>query len=317
MTAEYVQLGRTSLRVSLICFGCWQMGQTFWGLVPEKDLAAAVHKALDLGINLFDTADAYGDGLAEEILGRALKGVPRESYILATKVYHHCLPERNNARHPDLSYEYIIWECDQSLRRLGVETIDLYQAHAFDVLTHPEETARAFEVLKQRGKIRYAGCSNYSVEQLRAALRFGRMDTLQPHYNLLTRDAEEDLFPFCMAEGIGVLAYSPLQHGLLCGKFAGNETFTDFRAGHPMFRGDEFRKNVARVNRLRPIAAEYGLTITQLVLTATFAHPAVTCAIVGIKNSAQIEEAAGAMGKSISRWDYYQIRDALTVEMWP
>ena len=312
MTKERVQLGRTSLMVSPICFGCWQMGQTFWGPVPEEDLRAAVRKALDLGINFFDTADAYGDGLGEEILGRALKGVPRESYIVATKVYHHWLPERNNARHPDLSYDYMIWECEQSLRRLGIDTIDLYQAHAFDVLTHPEETARAFEALKQQGKIRYAGCSNYNLEELRVALRFGRMDTCQPHYNLLKREAEEDLFPLCMAEGIGVLAYSPLHHGLLCGKFTGDETFTDFRADHPMFQGDEFKKNVERVNRLRPIASESGLTVTQLVVAATLAHPAVTCAIVGIKNSAQIEDAAGAMGKAISRWDYYQIRKALT-----
>ncbi|MFH1741766.1 MAG: aldo/keto reductase [bacterium] len=314
MPNERVQLGRTSLMVSPVCFGCWQMGQTFWGRIPEDDLIAAVHKALDLGVNFFDTADAYGNGEAEEILGRALTGISRESYIVATKACNRWLPERDNARVSDLSYDYLIWECEQSLRRLGVETIDLYQAHAPDVLTHPEETARAFETLKQQGKIRYAGCSNYNVEQLRAALRFGRMDTLQPCYNLLVRKAEEDLFPLCMAEGIGVLAYSTLQYGLLTGKFTGKETFTDLRAGHPMFQGDEFKKNVERVNRIRPIAEENGLTVPQQVIVASLAHPAVTCAIVGIKNSRHIEEAAGAMGKTISRWDYYQIRKALTAE---
>jgi len=317
MAKERVQLGNTALMVSPVCFGCWQMGQTFWGTVPEEDLVAAVHKALDVGINFFDNADAYGDGLAEEILGRALKGIPRENFVVATKACHHWLPERNNQRVPDLSYDYLIWECEQSLRRLGLETIDLYQAHAFEVFTHPEETARAFEVLKQQGKIRYAGCSNYNVEQLRAALRFGRMDTVQPRYNLLCREAEDELFPFCMAEGIGVLAFSTLQYGLLTGKFQGDETFDDLRKTHPMFQGEEFKKNVNRVNRLRPIAEANGMTVTQQVIAATLAHPAVTCALVGVKSPKNIEEAAGAMGKNVSRWDYYQIRKALTSDVWP
>ena len=149
------------------------------------------------------------------------------------------------------------------------------------------------------------------------ALRFGHIDTLQPCYNLLTRGPEEDLFPLCMAEGIGVLAYSTLQYGLLTGKFTGNETFTDLRAGNPMFQGDAFKKHVERVNRIGPIAEANGLTIAQQVIVATLAHPAVTCALVGIKNPKHIEEAAGAMGKSITRWDYYQIRKALTSDVWP
>ncbi len=317
MTETRVQLGRTDLMVSPICFGCWQMGQTLWGRIPEEDLTVAVRKSIELGINFFDTADAYGDGTAEEILGRALKGIPRDSYVVATKLYHHWLPERNNARQPNLSYDYIIWECEQCLRRLGLETIDLLQSHAFDVFTHPEETARAFETLKQQGKIRYAGCSNYNVEQLRTALRFGRMDTFQPLYSLLTPQAEQDLLPLCMAEGIGVLAYSPLYRGLLCGKFTGDETFDDVRKGDPWFTGEKFKQTAQRVQRLGPIAKEYGLTITQLVLAATVAHPAITCAIVGIKNEKQMREAVGAIGKEISRWDYYQVRKALVSERWP
>ncbi len=311
MVEERVRLGRTSLMVSPICFGCWQMGQTFWGRVPEEDLIAAVRRALELGINFFDTADAYGNGTAERILGRALKGFHRDSFIVATKVYHHWY-EDDRPRHPDLSYDYIIWECEQSLRRLGLDYIDLYQAHAFDVLTHPEETARAFEKLKEDGKIRYAGCSNYNAEQLRAALKFGRMDTLQPRYNLLQREAEETLFPLCMAEGIGVLTYSSLAMGLLTGKFTGKETFSDVRANVPLFQGENFRRNVEKVNRLKPIAEEFGVTVTQLVLRTTLSHPAVTSAIVGIKRPEQIEDAAGAIGWALSRQDYYRIREALS-----
>ncbi len=311
MVEERVRLGHTSLMVSPICFGCWQMGQTFWGKVSEEDLIASVRRALNLGINFFDTADAYGNGTAERILGHGLKGFDRDSFIIATKVYYHWYDD-DRPRHSDLSYNYMIWECEQSLKRLGLDYIDLYQAHAFDVLTHPEETARAFEKLKEDGKIRYAGCSNYNAEQLRSALKFGRMDTIQPLYNLLQCEAEETLFPLCMAEEIGVMTYSSLAMGLLTGKFTGKETFDDVRATKSLFEGENFRSNVEKVNRLKPIAAQFEVSVTQLVLRATISHPAVTSAIVGIKRPEQIEDAAGTIGWTLSRQDYYRIREALS-----
>ncbi len=305
-----VKMGRTSLLVSPICFGCWQMGQTYWGKVPEEDLVASVRRALELGVNFFDTADAYGNGTAEEILGRALKGHDRESFVVATKVCHHWYDDAPRTR--DLSYDYILWECDQSLRRLGIDYIDLYQAHAFDVLTHPQETAKAFEWLKEEGKIRFAGCSNYTTQQLRMALEFGRMDTIQPRYNLLQTEAEEALFPLCLSEEIGVLTYSSLAMGLLTGKFTGEETFSDVRANNPLFQGDSFHRNVGKVDGLKPIAAKLGVSVTQLALRATISHPAVTSAIVGIKRPEQIEDAAGAMDFELSRQEYYGVRDALS-----
>jgi len=308
---ERVKLGRTELRVSPICFGCWQMGQTYWGKLPEDDLKAAVRRAVELGVNFFDTADAYGNGYGEEVLGDAVRGIPRDRVILATKVCHHWFDEPGSPRHPDLSYDYILWECEQSLRRLKTDYIDLYQAHAFEVMTHPAETARAFEKLKKDGKIRYAGCSNYTVEQLRAALRFGRMDTLQPRYNLFQRDIEKDLLPLCIAEEIGVLTWGSLRFGLLSGKYTGEETFDDLRKDDPDFQGEAFKKNVAKVDKLKPIAQSLGRSVTQLVLRTTVQHPGIHCAIVGIKRPAQIEEVVGAMGWSLSLRDLYRVRDAL------
>jgi len=309
--AEMITLGQTDLKVSRICFGCWQMAHNqFWPVVDEQALRDALGRALELGVNFFDTADAYGDGFAEELLGRLLKGVPRDRFVLADKVYHHWLGEPGSPRVGDLSCEYIVWECEQSLRRLGLEHIDLYQAHTFEVMTHPEETTRAFEKLRKAGKIRYYGVSNFNVEQLRCFRAFGRYDTLQPRYNLLDRAAEQDVFPYCMAERIGVLTYSSLMYGLLTGKFRGDERFEDVRATAPAFQGETFKQNVEKINRLGPIAERLGRSVTQLALRFILEHPAVGCAIVGIKNARQIEEAAGAMGWRLSREDYYAIRTA-------
>ena len=304
-----VKLGATGLEVSPICFGCWQMGQTFWGKVPENELIEAVHAALDLGVNFFDNADAYGDGDAERILGRALKGVQRERFVTATKVYHHFYPDGH--RHPDLSEDYILSACEASLERLGLEFIDLYLCHAFEQLAVFEGIANAMEKLVREGKIRAYGVSNFTVEQFRAVRKFGRFNSLQPCYNLLEPDAEKDLLPYCQSERIGVLVYSSLMRGMLTGKFKGDETFTDLRGGDKRFSGEQFKAMVAKVDKLRPIAEAKKCTVSQLSLAATTAHPSIHCAIVGIKNAAQIREAAGVADVKLSREEYHQIRNAL------
>jgi len=304
-----VTLGSTALEVTPVCFGCWQMGQTFWGKVPEQALIEAVRAALDAGINFFDTADAYGDGVAEETLGRALRGVPRSQVVVATKVYHHFYPD--GRRHPDLSERYIVQACEASLRRLGMEHIDLYLCHAFDQFTPLEETALAMATLEKQGKICAYGVSNFTLEQLRAARRCGDFETVQPYYNLLEPDIEKDLLPYCQVENLGVLVYSPLLRGLLTGKFTGAETFTDLRGNDDRFKGERFRAIVARVEKLRPIAQQKGCTVTQLALAATVAHPAIHCAIVGIKNADQVREAAGAADVELTREEYHAVRRAL------
>ncbi len=304
-----VTLGATGLEVTPICFGCWQMGQSFWGKQPEKTLIEAVHAALDVGVNFFDNADAYGDGEAERILGRALKGVARDRIVIATKVFHHFYAD--GRRHGDLSEKYILEECEASLGRLGVDCIDLYQCHSFDQVTPLDETVRGMDRLKAQGKIRTFGVSNFTVEQLRAARACGEFASLQPYYNLLEPAAEKDLLPYCQAEHVGVLVYSPLLRGLLTGKFTGAETFDDLRGSDGRFKGEQFKELIVRVEKLRPMAEQKGCTLTQLSLAATIAHPSIHCAIVGIKNADQIREAAGAMDVELTREEYHAVRQAL------
>jgi len=305
-TTTRVILGRSGLSVSPICFGTWQLSPRFWGEQSSEELTAAMRRAFEIGVNCYDTADAYGDGLAEEVMGAALQPLPRDQIIVATKVYHHFYPDGH--RHPDLSRDYIIAECEASLRRLRMDYIDLYQCHAWDPLAPLEETTETLELLKQQGKIRCYGASNFTVEQLKLARALGDYVTLQPQYDLTAPKIEADLLPYCRREKIGVLVFSPLRHGLLTGKYRGEETFTDFRAGHPDFQGERFKQLTAAIAGLKPLAEKYALTITQLVLAATLMHPAIHVAIVGIKKTAQIEEAAGAMGHILSREDYFAVR---------
>lgn len=304
-----ITLGRSGLSVSPICYGTWQLSPKFWGEVPCQDVTAAIRRAFELGINFFDTAGAYGDGLAERVLGEALEGLPRDKVVVATKVYHHFYPDGH--RYGDLSARYIAEYCEQALTRLRTDYLDLLQLHSFDVFTPMAETCEALNRLRQAGKIRSYGVSNFSVEQLRQAHALGDFATAQPRYSLLDRRAEDDLLPYCAAQNVGVLVYSPLEHGLLTGKFDGREVFTDLRKNDGRFQGERFCRLAAAVRKLQPMAQKYGLTLTQLSLAATLSHAALHCAIVGIKNVRQIEEAAGAMGKRIEREDYFAIRAAL------
>jgi len=307
--AHRVRLGRSELMVSPVCYGSWQLSPRFWGDVPTGQVASAMRRAFEVGVNFYDTADAYGNGLSETVMGEALTGLPRDQIIVATKVYHHFYDD--GRRHPDLSPAWILEECDHSLRRLRMDTIDLYQLHAFDPMVHMAEVTEALEKLRQAGKIRCYGLSNYTVEQIRWARSCGDYATLQPKYNLLTTAVEDDILPCCAAEDMGVLVYSPLERGLLTGKYDGTETFNDHRAKVPLFQGDRFKAITAAVRSLRPIADKYGLSLPQLILAATLTHPAVHCVIVGIKTPAQIEDAAGAMGRTIEREDYFAIRNTL------
>jgi aryl-alcohol dehydrogenase-like predicted oxidoreductase len=303
-----VTLGRSGLQVSPICFGTWQLSPHYWGDVPQEPIVAAVRAAFDLGVNFFDTADAYGNGLSETVLGSALRELPRDQIVVATKAFWHFFPEPDKRNFPDLSGPYLAQACDNSLHRLGLDYIDLYQCHSYDQLTPMHETVAALEKLVTAGKIRSYGVSNWSCEQMRLGHRHGSFATVQPPYSLLRRDIEADVLPYCQSQNMGVLVYSPLQKGLLTGKYKGEETFTDGRQRDAMFQGERFRNIAQRVAQAGEMAQRLGMSITQLVLTATLAHPGVTCAIVGVKEPAHITEAAGAMNKTISREDWYALR---------
>jgi aryl-alcohol dehydrogenase-like predicted oxidoreductase len=304
--------GATGLEVTPICFGTWQLSPRFWGEQSKTDVLAAMNVAYEAGINFYDTADAYGDGYAETVVGEFLSDKPRDNLVICSKVFNHFNPDAS--RYPDLSPAHIRQRCEIQLKRMGIETVDLYLLHLFDPMTALAEIAETLDSLKKQGKIRSYGVSNHTVEQLRAHRRFGAYDAIQPSYSLVDTQIENDLLPYCEAENVGVVIYSPMHKGLLTGKYKGDETFTDFRQHLPDFQGERFKAITEAVKSLGPLAKKYGLTIYQLVLTATLMHPGIDVAVVGIKNPAQITEAIGALGKTISREDYFAVRKTLAID---
>lgn len=306
-----VRLGRTELMVSPICYGTWQLSPRFWGPMEEQPLLEAMRRAFDVGVNFYDTANAYGEGLAEEVLGRGVRDLPRDQIVIATKAFWHIKPD--GKRYGDLSHDYLISECEASLGRLRMDYVDLYQLHSYEPLAPFSETVSALEKLKKQGKIRAYGTSNWSVEQMRTGDKFGSYGSTQPPYSLIRRDVEQDILPYCQANDVGTLVYSPLHKGLLSGKYNGTETFIDFRAKQADFQGERFKLIADRVQQCGRIAGKYGLSILELVLTVTLMHPGITCAIVGVKKPEHIEQAAASMGKTISREDFHDVRALLTI----
>jgi aryl-alcohol dehydrogenase-like predicted oxidoreductase len=304
-----IDLGASGLSVSPVAFGTWQLSPRFWGEQPKDELVAAMRSALELGVNFIDTADAYGDGYGESVVGEAVSQLPRDELVIATKVFNHF--KEDGSRYPDLSPAHIVERCEASLRRLGIETIDLYLLHFYDPLTPLADIADVLTKLRDQGKVRAIGVSNHSVEQLRAQRQCGPYSVVQPPYSLIEPVGENDLLPYCQAENIGVMVYSPMHKGLLTGKYKGSETFEDFRRSHGDFQGERFRELCTRVQSLGPVAARYDLSIYQLVLATTLMHPGIDVAVCGFKNSHQLREAAGAMGKQISREDFFAVRNAV------
>ncbi len=306
---ERVILGASGLRVSPIAFGTWQLSKRYWGPQCKEDIIQAIWTAFDHGVNLFDTAEAYGDGYAESVLGEALRQLPRDEVVIATKVFKRFSEDGRGC--PDLTADEILRRCEGSLRRLGADRIDIYLLHFFDPLTPLDETAAAMERLIREGKVRAIGLSNHTVEQIRAQRRFASYSVIEPFYSLIDPRAEDDLLPYCQAEGLGVMIYSPMHMGLLSGKYEGCEQFDDLRRHHPDFQGARFAQLCRQVQSLQPIAERYEMSIYQLVLTATLMHPGIHVAICGIKNPVQIMEAAAVMGRKIRREDYFAIRRAV------
>ncbi len=302
---QYVQLGKTDLIVSRICFGCWQLSPRFWGEVPLGPWEDALRQAVDLGVNFLDTADAYGNGYAESSLGNFFKKTGlRDKFIVATKFLHNFEQEE---RHPDTSYEYILRECDASLKRLQTDRIDLYQIHSFDPLTRPDEVAAAFRQLKKAGKVRWFGVSNLSPEQMRMYQNFFEVSCLQPPYSLLNRAVEKAELPYCLGERLGVIPFSPLYRGLLTGKYARDHVFSDTRAQSKLFTGKAFQIIMDALDTLRPIAEKYSLTLAQLAIRWILTHPAVTAAIVGVKTSEHIQTILPAADAIFPLDDWHRI----------
>ncbi|BAS26537.1 aldo/keto reductase [Limnochorda pilosa] len=295
---EYTQLGTTSLQVSRIALGTWAMGGWLWGGTDVEAAVRAIHEALDLGITTIDTAAVYGFGLSEEIVARALreKGVPRDRVVIATKCGMEWDEQENVRRNS--SPQRIRKEVEDSLRRLQTDYIDLYQVHWPDPDVPIQETARVLSQLHAEGKVRAIGVSNYGVGEMQAWREVAPLHSDQPPYSLLRREIEADVLPYAREHGIAILAYSPLARGLLTGKFTAEASFPpgDSRAQEKRFQGEEFQRNLRRVEHLKALAAELGKSAAQLAVRWVLDQPGVTVALWGARRPGQIAEAAGATG---------------------
>src|SRR4051812_5916155 len=264
---QYTILGRTDLRVSRVCFGTWSFGGD-WGTVDVTQNRAAIRRALDLGINCFDTAQAYGWGASESALAEALGPELREhrqGVVLATKGG---LRREGEALVRDASPAWLRQGLEASLRHLGTDYVDLYQVHWPDPHTPFEETARVLDEFVREGKVRYVGVSNYDVADMEAFQRGRKLDALQPPYPLFRRDAEREILPYCVRHGIGVLVYGPMAHGLLTGRMTAETRFPpdDWRGHYALFEGETFRRELAVVGDLERFAADLGWTVAQLAI---------------------------------------------------
>lgn len=305
---EYRKLGTSDLNISTVGYGCWAMGHAFWGEdVVDEESVAAVKLAFSLGINFYDTAQAYGCGHSERVLAQGIADLPRDQVIIATKTGLQWDADENITRNS--SPEYIASSLDDSLDRLRTDYIDLFQVHWPDPDVPIKDTAAGMKACLDSGKIKAAGVSNYSVEQMTEFMEVCPLHSLQPPYSMLTRAIEAEILPFCREHNIGVLAYSPMARGLLTGKYDENATFpeSDARSNSPMFKGERLAKNVAAVRELAAMAETEGRTAAQLALAWVLAQPGLTCALAGAKRPDQIAETAAASGWTLTPEQLAQI----------
>jgi aryl-alcohol dehydrogenase-like predicted oxidoreductase len=298
---ELRNLGRSAVQISPIIMGTWQAGRQMWTGIEDTETTRAMRAAFDAGINTFDTAEVYGKGHSEQIVARALADV-RDRVVYADKVF---------ANH--LKYDQVIAACERSLKNLRTDFIDLYQIHwppgSFGADPVPlEETMRAMNDLKQQGKIRSIGVSNFSRRQLEDAAACGRIDSLQPPYSLFWRQVESELMPYCVENDITILAYSPMAQGLLTGKFGPGHQFEggDHRAKNILFQSPHYQRAQTTLQSLRPIAEKNNCSLAQLALAWVIAQPN-ACAIAGARNADQAVQNAAAAAFELSSDDLAQI----------
>jgi aryl-alcohol dehydrogenase-like predicted oxidoreductase len=311
---KYRKLGKNGPEISVIGFGSWAIGgggwASAWGDQDDQVSSESVRVALDAGVTFYDTAAAYGLGHSEVVVGQALKGA-RDKVILATKCG--LVWDENGKVSKNGTFDSIIQEAEASLRRLGTDYIDLYQMHWPDTDQHAsaEETMRAMDKLVQDGKIRYVGVSNYNVAQLEESLTVRHVDALQPPYSILRPAAEKELLPFCQEKGIGVVGYSSLTSGLLSGNYTYDTKFdaSDWRSRNKAHTGEGLRKNVDLVEKLKVIASRLDITMPQLAVAYTLAHPALTSAIVGVRKPSHITSVLPAVDVKLDEATLAEIRE--------
>jgi len=315
---EYVNLGRSGLKVSRICLGTLTFGSKAWRpyMLTEEESRPIIERALELGINFFDTADMYSLGVSEEILGRALADmVPRSEVVIASKVYFKMGDDPNSG---GLSRKHIINAVEDSLTRVGTEYLDLYQIHRWDPETPIEETLRALDDLVAAGKVRYLGASSMYAWQFAKALfladarGWSRFVSMQNHYNLVYREEEREMIPLCLDQGIGLIPWSPLARGFLAGnryQSGGGETLrarNDPLADELYYRPSDFEV----VERVRAVAARHGVSPAQIALAWLLHKPGVTAPIVGVRSIHHLEESVGALSISLEAAEIQDLEEA-------
>jgi aryl-alcohol dehydrogenase-like predicted oxidoreductase len=323
---EYRRIGNSDLHLSVISFGAWVAGGWMWGGSDRKEAIEAIRTSYDLGVSSIDTAPAYGQGESEAIVGEAIKDLPRDKIQLLTKYglrwnlkkgsfYFHS--KDNNGNDIDV-YKYagkdsVIAECEDSLRRLGTDYIDLYQIHWPDLTTPIAETMEAVAMLIRQGKVRHAAVCNYDVGQLEEARRHLPIVANQVPYSMVKRDIETEVVPYCINHNISILAYSPLQRGLLTGKLKPEHHFAagDHRADLYFFKPENIRRTNEFIDKLRPMADAKKATVSQVVLKWTLQRPGITIALAGARNAAQAIQNAKAVDISLSEEEITLIDEEL------
>jgi aryl-alcohol dehydrogenase-like predicted oxidoreductase len=305
-----VRLGKTGLEVSVLAFGTWSFGGD-WGAFDVDEAKKTIGRALDIGINFFDTAQAYGFGESERVLADGLwPRVPRDRVVVATKGG---LRKDGDTMHRDASARWLREGVEASLRNLRTDYIDLYQVHWPDPKTPAEETGRVLADLVREGKIRHAGVSNYSPRQMTDLAQYGPVETDQPPYHMFHRDIEAELLPYAERNDIGVLVYGPLAHGVLSGTMTPATTFPagDWRGSSADFKGQKFARDLEVVDRLKQYAAAHEITMPQLAIAWTISNPGVDVAIVGARHPAHLSGPAAAADMQLSSSDRDELNEIL------
>ncbi|PWU01557.1 MAG: aldo/keto reductase, partial [Candidatus Melainabacteria bacterium] len=318
------QLGKSPVKASVVTLGAWAIGGSMWGGNDEKDAIEAINTAIELGVTSIDTAPGYGFGKSEELIAKAIAG-KRDKVQLFTKFglrwdstegeHFFDLPDSGKVYkiYRNARKKSVIAECENSLKRLNTDHIDLFQCHWPDHTTPFEETMEALAQLLKEGKILAAGVSNFTAEEIERSNKVVPIATNQPPYSMVTRDIEKDVLPFCRKHNIGTIVYSPLERGLLSGKFKPDHKFApgDHRAGYKSFQPDFIRRVNTFLEQLKPIAQKYQFSLAQLVINWTIQQPGITSALVGARNASQAKENARAAELRVSAGDIDTINSYL------